>query len=59
VLGDLPDYTLVGVRLEQQLPRFPLSVYGGVDNLFDEAYEESYGFPLARRVGYLGIDVRL
>jgi outer membrane cobalamin receptor len=59
VLGDLPDYTLVGVRLEQQLPRFPLSVYGGVDNLFDEAYEESYGFPLARRVAYLGIDVRL
>jgi vitamin B12 transporter len=50
---------LVGVRLEQQLPRFPLSVYGGVDNLFDEAYEESYGFPLARRVAYLGIDVRL
>jgi outer membrane receptor protein involved in Fe transport len=58
VVGDLPDYAVVGVRLEQQFRRFPVAVYGGVDNLFNQAYEESYGFPLARRVAYIGLDVK-
>jgi len=58
-LGNLPDYALVGIRLEQRIPRLPLDVYGGVDNLFDEAYEQAYGYPLARRVAYAGFDVRL
>jgi outer membrane cobalamin receptor len=59
VVGDLPDYTLVGIRLGQQIARFPVRVYGGVDNLFDEAYEQSYGFPQTGRVAYLGLDVQL
>jgi vitamin B12 transporter len=58
IIGDLPDYTLVGIRLGQQVPRVPISVYAGVDNLFDEAYEQSYGFPQPGRIAYLGIDVR-
>lgn len=58
-LGNLPAFTLVGIRLEQRIPRLPLDVYGGVDNLFDEAYEQAYGFPAPRRVAYAGFDVGL
>jgi outer membrane cobalamin receptor len=36
-----------------------LSIYGGLDNVFDEAYEESYGFPQSGRVAYIGLDVQL
>jgi outer membrane receptor protein involved in Fe transport len=59
LVGDLPDHTVVGVRVAQQLPRVPLSIYGGLDNVFDEAYEESYGFPQSGRVAYIGLDVQL
>jgi outer membrane cobalamin receptor len=58
VQADLPDYTLVGVRVSQRLGRLPLSVFGGADNLFDAAYEQSYGFPQAGRILYLGLDVQ-
>jgi outer membrane cobalamin receptor len=58
-VGDLPNHTVVGVRVAQQLPRVPLSIYGGLDNVFDEAYEESYGFPQSGRVAYIGLDVQL
>jgi len=30
-------------------------VYAGVDNLFDEDYEESYGLPQAGRLLYTGL----
>ena len=40
------------------MPRAAVSVYLGVDNLLDEAYEESYGFPQAGRLVYLGLDWR-
>jgi outer membrane receptor protein involved in Fe transport len=58
VQADLPESTLVGVRVSQRLGRLPLSVFGGADNLFDTAYEQSYGFPQAGRTLYLGLDVR-
>ena len=44
-------------RPQQRLGRGPLAAYAGVDNLFDRAYEESYGFPQAGRVAYLGLDL--
>ena len=58
VQADLPDYTLVDVRVSQRLGRLPLSVFGGADNLFETAYEQSYGFPQAGRIVYLGLDVQ-
>jgi outer membrane cobalamin receptor len=53
----LPDFVVGQVRAEQWFAgRF--GVYLGVDNLFNVAYEESYGFPQAGRIWYGGIDVR-
>ena len=57
VQADLPDYALVGVRLRQQMGRLPFAMFAGADNLFDAAYEQSYGFPQAGRIVYLGLDV--
>jgi outer membrane cobalamin receptor len=56
-VADLPDYTVVGLRLAQRIPRIPIGVYAGVDNLFDEPYEQSYGFPQAGRIAYVGLDL--
>jgi len=55
--GELPDFTLVGVRLEQRLSRVPVALYAGVNNLFDDAYEESYGFPRQGQTFYVGADL--
>jgi vitamin B12 transporter len=57
VQAGLADYVLVGVRLRQHVGRLPLAVFAGADNLLDTAYEQSYGFPQAGRVVYLGVDV--
>jgi vitamin B12 transporter len=54
----LPDYTLTGLRLTRQVGKGPLEFFAGVDNLFDVAYEEQYGFPQATRVLYGGMSVR-
>ena len=54
----LPDYTLANVRLQRSLPRSSASIYVGVDNLFDERYEEEYGSPQATRVIYTGLTLR-
>lgn len=53
--GKLNDYSIVNLKLEQRLYRNNLSVYVGVDNLLDEDYEESYGYPRAGRTGYAGV----
>ena len=52
----LNDYTLVNLKLEQGLFDDRFCLYFGVDNLFDEDYEESYGFPLAGRTIYGGLE---
>ena len=57
-IGRLPDYTLANVRLQRSLPRSTASIYVGVDNLFDERYEEEYGSPQATRVIYTGLTLR-
>jgi vitamin B12 transporter len=54
----LPDYTVTGLRLARPFPSAPVEVYLGVDNLFNVAYEEQYGFPQATRVVYGGIRLR-
>jgi outer membrane receptor protein involved in Fe transport len=54
----LPDYTLASARLQQSLAGGIASLYAGVDNLFDERYEEEYGSPQATRVIYAGLTIR-
>jgi outer membrane cobalamin receptor len=56
--GELDDYGILDVRLEQRVAGLPASAYLGVDNLLDEAYEQSYGLPQAGRVLYGGLELR-
>jgi outer membrane receptor for ferrienterochelin and colicin len=55
----LADYALVNVKLSQALLGRKVSVYVGADNLFDQNYETSYGFPQAGRFVYGGAELRL
>jgi outer membrane receptor protein involved in Fe transport len=55
----LNDYTLVNLKLNQALLKGRMNLYLGADNIFDEDYEESYGFPQAGRFIYGGITVYL
>jgi vitamin B12 transporter len=55
----LNDYTLVNVKLSQRLLNNIVTLYVGVDNLFDQNYETSYGFPQAGRFIYGGVELRL
>ncbi len=54
---ELDDYSLVDVRLEQKILDNRFRAYVGANNLFDEDYEESYGFPQAGRMVYGGMKV--
>jgi vitamin B12 transporter len=55
----LNDYALVNVKLSQRLPGDKVTLYVGVNNLLDENYETSYGFPQAGRFVYGGVEFRL
>jgi outer membrane cobalamin receptor len=52
---DLADYALVNAKLEQALFDNLLHLHAGVDNIFDEDYEESYAFPSPGRFIYGGV----
>ncbi|MFZ0447991.1 MAG: TonB-dependent receptor [Desulfatiglandaceae bacterium] len=54
----LDDFTLFNVKLKQGLLNDRMSLYLGANNLFDQNYEESYGFPRAGRTVYGGVEVR-
>jgi len=54
----LNDFTLVNFKLTQKIPTTTFEVYAGVDNLFDEDYEESYGLPQPGRLLYTGLVYR-
>jgi len=54
----LNDYTVVDLKLDQVFFKKRLHVYLGVDNLFDQDYEEAYGFPRAGRTLYAGAELR-
>lgn len=55
--GQLNNYTLVDVKLTQQLAHNRVQLYLGANNLFDRNYETSYGFPQAGRFVYGGVKV--
>ena len=52
----MDDFTVVDLKLSHAFLDDALKVYAGVNNLFDEDYEESYGFPRPGRALYCGID---
>lgn len=54
---NLDSYELVATKLSYNLPSQSGQVYVGVDNLFDEDYQTSYGFPQAGRFLYTGISL--
>jgi outer membrane receptor protein involved in Fe transport len=58
VQADLPDYTLLGLRLGYLLPGYRAQAYLGADNLFNVAFEEEYGAPQATRIVYGGVAIR-
>ena len=53
---NLNNYALVNVKFDQNFFNGLLDVYLGADNLFDKDYEESYGFPMAGRTVYGGVE---
>jgi vitamin B12 transporter len=58
IKGKLEDFSIVDVKFEQNLFKEMWFVYAGVDNLLDEDYEQSYGFPQAGRTAYIGMRVK-
>jgi outer membrane receptor protein involved in Fe transport len=53
------NYTLVNVKLSQEVVKNRLKAYFGVNNIFDEDYETSYGFPQEGRFIYGGIQLNI
>ena len=53
----LNSITVVDLKLQQKLVWDQFYAYAGVNNLFDKDYEESYGFPQAGRMVYVGLKV--
>jgi outer membrane cobalamin receptor len=54
----LPNYTVVDLKLSQNLYQDELNLYVGAKNLLDENYEQSYGLPQAGRLIYGGLEYR-
>ena len=54
----LNDYTVLNLKLAQDLLQKRLNVYVGAENLFDQNYEQSYGVPQAGRTLYAGAQYR-
>ena len=50
----LSDYFVVDFKLNKSAANGAIDLYIGVDNLFDEDYEQNYGFPRAGRSFYGG-----
>ena len=55
--ADLPDYTLAALRVAQRIPGTGARLYAGAENLFDERYEDEYGYPQPSRQLYIGATV--
>jgi len=55
----LKDYLMVSTKLNQRLLEGRVNLYIGVDNLLDENYETSYGFPQPGRFIYGGVEFHI
>lgn len=54
---EMNDYTIINTRLEKSFFARKIVGYIGIDNLFDDDFEESYGLPREGRTFYGGIRV--
>jgi outer membrane receptor protein involved in Fe transport len=54
---EINTITVVNARVEKSFWRGKMTCYVGVDNLFDDDYYESYGFPQAGSTFYGGIRI--
>ncbi|MBJ6725298.1 TonB-dependent receptor plug domain-containing protein [Geomesophilobacter sediminis] len=55
----LNDYGVVNLKLSQKLLSDKVNLYVGANNLLDQNYETSYGFPAPGRFVYGGVEWRL
>jgi len=55
----LDDYAVVNVRVGRRVLKERVTLYVGANNLFDENYETSYGFPQPGRFVYGGFELRI
>ncbi len=53
----LDDYMVVNAKLNYTF-RKKLTIYAGADNILDENYDQSYGYPLSGRYIYAGAEWR-
>lgn len=54
----MANYAVVNLKLSQKVFKDKATVYIGVDNLFNENYEDSYGIPRPGRYIYGGFEYR-
>lgn len=52
--AELPDYTLLNLKIEKKLMSGALKIFAGADNLLDENYYESYALPQEGRSLFCG-----
>lgn len=57
VHDNLPAFELISLKLNYALPQQLGNIYVGADNLLDQDYSTSYGFPQAGRFFYTGVKV--
>jgi outer membrane cobalamin receptor len=55
IQAELPEIFLVDFKLNKSAANNALNLYVGIDNVFDEDYEQSYGFPQPGRTFYGGV----
>lgn len=53
----LGDYTLVNIKLSQTFLKGYMTAFLGIENLFDEDYEQSYGLPQPGLFAYGGLEL--
>ncbi len=58
IRAKLDSFELVNSRIKYTLVNQMADIYVGVENLFDEDYSTSYGYPQAGRFVYTGVNLR-
>ena len=58
IRAKLDSFELVNSRIKYTLVNKMADIYVGVENLFDEDYSTSYGYPQAGRFVYTGVNLR-
>jgi outer membrane cobalamin receptor len=56
---DVGDYNVFDLGVSQSLWNDRVRVIGRIENLLDEDYQESFGFPQPGRRFYIGAEFRL